>query len=146
MHVIFWCLIVVWSFINISGAVPKLQSGHDFVKKLLLKKYGTLNVSLQELWFLRSARCLMLVNICMKFHGDTMNGFKVTERKLLLAKFKGAQLKKYKYKSYGSCILYVVWCWLVFVWSFMKVPWTVFELQNGHDHIAKSTSFNFKGQ
>ena len=26
----------------------------------------------------------------------------------------------------------------------MKVPWTFFELQSGHDHIAKSTIFNFK--
>ena len=36
-------------------------------------------------------------------------------------------------------------CWLLFVWSFMKVPWTVFELQRGHGHITKSTIFNFKG-
>ena len=37
-------------------------------------------VSIQELWFLHSACRLMLVNICMKFHEDTLNGFKVTER------------------------------------------------------------------
>ena len=29
---------------------------------------------------MRSARRLMLVNICMKFHEDTLNDFKVTER------------------------------------------------------------------
>ena len=29
----------------------------------------------QELWFLRSARLLMLVNICMKFHEGILNGF-----------------------------------------------------------------------
>ena len=29
---------------------------------------------------LHSARRLMLVNICMKFYDDTLNGFKVTER------------------------------------------------------------------
>ena len=29
---------------------------------------------------LRSARRLMLVNICMKLHEDILNGFKVTER------------------------------------------------------------------
>ena len=39
----------------------------------------TKKVSLQELWFLRSAYRLMLVNICMKFHEDILNGFKVTE-------------------------------------------------------------------
>ena len=27
-----------------------------------------------------SARRLMLVNICLKFHEDTLNGFQVTER------------------------------------------------------------------
>ena len=30
--------------------------------------------------FLRSLRCLMLVNISMKFHEDILNGFPVTER------------------------------------------------------------------
>ena len=35
---------------------------------------------MQELWFLHSARRLMLVNICMKFHEDTLNSFKVTKR------------------------------------------------------------------
>ena len=34
----------------------------------------------QELWFLRSARRLMLVNICMKFHEGILNGFWDTER------------------------------------------------------------------
>ena len=29
---------------------------------------------------MRFARRLMLVNICMKFHEDTLNDFKVTER------------------------------------------------------------------
>ena len=33
-----------------------------------------------ELWFLHSAHRLMLVNICMKFHKDILNGFQVTER------------------------------------------------------------------
>ena len=37
-------------------------------------------VSMQELWFLRSASRLILANICMKFHEDTMIGFKVTEQ------------------------------------------------------------------
>ena len=36
--------------------------------------------SIQELWLLRSARRLMLVKICMKFHEGTLNGFWVTER------------------------------------------------------------------
>ena len=36
-------------------------------------------VYIQELWYVR-ARRLMLVYIFMKFHGDILNGFQVTER------------------------------------------------------------------
>ena len=36
--------------------------------------------NIQELWFVRSAHRLMLVNISMKFHEDILNGFQVTER------------------------------------------------------------------
>ena len=35
---------------------------------------------MQELWFLRSARRLMLININMKFHEDSLNGFQVIEQ------------------------------------------------------------------
>ena len=42
--------------------------------------YVTQKVSIQELWFLHSACRLMLVNICMKFHEDILNGFKIIER------------------------------------------------------------------
>ena len=35
---------------------------------------------MQELWFLRSARRLMLINIYMKYHKDRLNGFEVIER------------------------------------------------------------------
>ena len=41
----------------------------------------TRKVKIQELWFLHCAHRLMLVNICMKFHEDTLNGFQVIERK-----------------------------------------------------------------
>ena len=37
-------------------------------------------IHIQELRFLCSARCPMLVNIYMKFHEDILNGFKVIER------------------------------------------------------------------
>ena len=33
-----------------------------------------------ELWFLRSARRLMLIDIYMKFREDSLNGFQVIER------------------------------------------------------------------
>ena len=35
---------------------------------------------MQELPFLRSARRLMLIEICMKFREDIFKGFQVTER------------------------------------------------------------------
>ena len=35
---------------------------------------------MQELPFLHSAHCLMLVDICMKFHDASLYGLKVTER------------------------------------------------------------------
>ena len=35
---------------------------------------------MQELLFLQSARRLMLVDICMKFHDASLYGFKVIER------------------------------------------------------------------
>ena len=35
---------------------------------------------MQELPFLPSARRLMLIDICMKFHEDSFRGFQVTER------------------------------------------------------------------
>ena len=60
----------------------------------------------QELWFLHSARCHMVLNICMKFHENILKGFKAIVR----TKFKGASLKKYMSKSYGSCALHVVQC------------------------------------
>ena len=35
---------------------------------------------MQELLFLHSAHCLMLVDICMKFHDASLHGFQVTEQ------------------------------------------------------------------
>ena len=35
---------------------------------------------MQELPFLHSAHRLMLINICMKFHEDSLRGFQVVER------------------------------------------------------------------
>ena len=35
---------------------------------------------MQELWFLRSARRLMLIDIYMKFRENSLNGFQVVDR------------------------------------------------------------------
>ena len=59
---------------------------------------------------------LMILNVCMKFHADILNGFHVKHRhdfviELLLTKFKGELLKNYIFKSYGCWALHVVlWC------------------------------------
>ena len=47
--------------------------------------------------------------------------------------------KKYKCKNYGSCALHVI-CWLIFIWSFVKLAWTVFKLQSGHDFMTDRKS------
>ena len=63
--------------------VCKLQSGHDFAVETATYKVQrgiTKTIYIQELWFLRSAHRLMLVNISMTFHEDILNGFQVAER------------------------------------------------------------------
>ena len=63
---------------KISQTVLELQSGGDFVLETATYKVQrgiTQKVQIRELWFLRSARCLMLVNICVKFHEGILNGF-----------------------------------------------------------------------
>ena len=73
----------LWSFMEISWMVFKLQSGHELVTETATYKVQrgiTKQIYIQELWFLRSAHRLMLVNISMKLHEDILNGFKVTER------------------------------------------------------------------
>ena len=62
--------------------VFKLESGHDFVTETATYKVHrgiTNKIHIQELWFLRSAHRLMVVNISMTFHEDILNGLQVTE-------------------------------------------------------------------
>ena len=59
-----------------------LQSGHDFVTETATYKVQrgiTKKTYIQELWVLRSAYRLMLVNISMTFYEDILNGLQVTE-------------------------------------------------------------------
>ena len=62
---------------------------------------------MQELPFLLSARPLMLVDICMKFHDACLYGLKVIERTRLRKDFERDKVQreitqKYKCKSYRS--------------------------------------------
>ena len=47
-----------------------------------------------ELWFLCSARCLIVLNICVKFHENILNGFEVTERTRVCGKIAIFQCSK----------------------------------------------------
>ena len=50
------------------------------LKKMSEGTFSRVVAQMQELPFLRSARCLMLIDICMKFREDSFRGFQVTER------------------------------------------------------------------
>ena len=61
--------------------VFKLQSGGHCILFSAQPNFkgAKLKIYIQELWFLRSAHRLMLVNISMTFHEDILNGFQVTD-------------------------------------------------------------------
>ena len=70
-------------------------------------------ILMQELPFLHSARRLMLVDICMKFHHASLYGLKVIERTrwrqdFVRDKVQREITQKCKCKSYHSCTLHVV--------------------------------------
>ena len=54
----------------------------------------TPKVGKPELWFMCSARRLMVFNICVKFHENMSSGFKVMERTQKLLTHKGQKLQK----------------------------------------------------
>ena len=84
----------------------------------------TQTIYIQELWVLQSACRLMLINISMTFHEDILerfSSFRATERRasysvlgIVVFVQKGIT-KKYISKSYGSCDLHIVLCWLIFL-------------------------------
>ena len=103
----------------------------------------TLKIRNPELRFLHSSRRHILLYICIKFHDNISNAFWVTEwprfcdrQTALFSISKGHNSEKYAIQSYGSCALHVVSCCFTFVWSFMKISQTVFELQSGHDFVT----------
>ena len=63
--------------------VFKLQSGHEYIVKKAIfniyyvQKTTTPKVDYPELWLLWSARCLMVLYICEKFHQNIWNGFQL---------------------------------------------------------------------
>ena len=64
---------------------------------------------MQELWILRYTRCLMLIDIYMKFREVSLSGFQVTERTRFFDDKVPREITQKVYsKSYGSCALHVV--------------------------------------
>ena len=59
--------------------IERTQWRQDFVRDKVQREI-TQKIKMQKLPFLHSARRLMLVNICMKFHDASLYGFKVIER------------------------------------------------------------------
>ena len=49
----------------------------------------TPKVGKPELWFMCSARCLMVFNVCVKFHENMSSDFKLMERTRKLLTHKG---------------------------------------------------------
>ena len=67
----------------------KLQSGHEYVIEMAIfnvQRTITPKVCNAELRFLRSARRLLVLKICMKFHENILNGFEITERTRICGK------------------------------------------------------------
>ena len=59
--------------------IDRTRWRQDFVRDKVQREI-TQKILMQELLFLRSARRLMLVDICMKFHDASLYGLKVIER------------------------------------------------------------------
>ena len=84
---------------KVSQTVLKLQSGHKYVIEMAIfnvqraitpkvcnpelwdpLEIKSLLLLLLLLWFLRYKCRLIVLNICVKFHKNILNGFKVTKR------------------------------------------------------------------
>ena len=62
---------------KICQAILKLLADRKIVNA---QRAITSKVGKPELWFMCSARRLMVFNVCMKFHENMSRGFKVMER------------------------------------------------------------------
>ena len=71
---------------------------------------------MEELWFLRSARRLMLIDINMKFRNDSLIGFQVIERTRFCDRF--------QLKSINASVMVLAFCILSSVdWYLYEIPW-----------------------
>ena len=66
------------------------------------------SIHTRGMFFLRSARRLMLIDIYMKFREESLNGLRRYRADIILWQSPRKIIQKYKYKRYGSCALHVV--------------------------------------
>ena len=57
----------------------------------------------------------MVLNICIKFHDGILKGFDDFVTETDTYKIQRDITKKIYSKSYGSCALHVVQCWIIFI-------------------------------
>ena len=65
---------------KISHTVLMLESGHEYVVEMAIfnvQRAISPKVCNPELWVLRSAHLLMVLNISVKFHQNILNGLKL---------------------------------------------------------------------
>ena len=82
---------------KISQTVLMLQSGHEYVDEMAIfnvQRAITPNVCSPDLRFLRSACRHLVLNICVKFQENILNGFEVTERSRVCGKIAIVQCSK----------------------------------------------------
>ena len=90
-----------------------------------------------------SARRLVMLYICGKFHEIILNGIKVIERtQFLYEKLQRGITPQICRWSDGCLSLHVVWSCFIFLPSFVKLFQTVSKLKRGHHFYTE----NFKGE
>ena len=113
------------------------------ILELFLTKKNN-NICLPQLSFtyrnFTHTNCLSSLQARTQFHENTLNGFQVIEwiwnDHCQISK--GNNSKNVD-KSYGFCGVHVVWWCFIFLWSFMKISWTVFT-RNYHCQISKGNN------
>ena len=76
-----------------------------------------------------SARCLVMLYICAKFHEIILNGFKVIERtRFLYGKLQRGIIPQQIRWSNGCLSLHVIWSCFIFLLSFVTISRTVTKL------------------
>ena len=80
LHFVSWCFTFVRSFIKISGMVFNLHDNMIEMAMFNVQRAITPKVGKPELRFMCSARCLIMLYICVKFHENISNDLHLTER------------------------------------------------------------------